>query len=177
MARRGTQHEVDVKFQVARITLRRNIGEPPLASGVIGGHPLDCKPIAGADGLDRLLDLRTLGKHRLPVDVANVVEIDIHRQAWHLIVKEVERGTALQGDPRFQERVAVQSIEKRHQAEDLFERFRAETGRGGFTGQRLRGQIHVTSAQVRLSTRSGTTRFHRVSSLPGSRLLRSRYIG
>src|SRR4030066_1533088 len=98
-------------------------------------------------------------------------------QAWHLIVKEVERGTALQGDPRFQKRVTVQSIEKRHQAEDLFERFRAETGRGGFTGQRLRGQIHVTSAQVRLSTRSGTTRFHRVSSLPGSRLPRSGYIG
>jgi hypothetical protein len=101
---------------------------------VIGGHPLDRKPLAGAHGLDRLLDLRPLGKHRLPVGGADVVEVDIHRQARHLKVKEVERRTALQGDPRFQEWMAVQGIEKRHQAEDFFERFHTETGSGGFTG-------------------------------------------
>lgn len=174
---RRAQHEVDVQLEVARGALRAEVSQPPLAAGVVGRDPLDGQPLARAHGLHRLIDLRLLGQHRLALDGSEVVQVDVHREAGHLEVKQVQRRAALERDPGLQERVAAERVEQRHQPEDLLQRLRAKARRRDLLRHRLRSQVHVTSAHLRLRTRSGTTRFQRERSLPDSRFPRSRYIG
>lgn len=96
------QHEVDVELEVPGATLGADVGEPPLAAGVIGRCAPDGQALARADGLHGLVHLGTLGEHRLAGGRAEVVEVDVHREARHIEVEQVERGAAFEGDAPLQ---------------------------------------------------------------------------
>ena len=129
LPQRHTQHEVDVELEVAGVPRRSGVGEPPLPARVLGRHPLDRQPIAGAHRAHGLLDLRAFVEHRFPGRRADVVEVDVDRQPRHVEDEEVERRAPLERDARLQERMRVQSVQQGHEAEDLFEGLGGEASR------------------------------------------------
>ncbi len=89
----------------------RRIGETPFAAGMLSGYSHDPEPFAAADRLHRLLDLGPFGHHDFALDGADVVEIDVDREARHVEDKEVERRPSFERDAGSEKRVAPQGIE------------------------------------------------------------------
>jgi len=116
-----------------------------------------------------LLDLRPLGDHRLAVDAAGVVEVDVDREARHVEDKQVERRPALEHHARLQERVAADSLQQIQDSKDLLQGLGAKSGRGRLAVEIRFAEHQRTSGQDRARMRSGTTRFQRVTSFPRSR--------
>lgn len=136
---------------------------------MLSGNAFHCEPVAAADCLHRLVDLGPLREHDLSVERADVVEVDVHREARHVEHEEVERRAAFQSDASAQERVAPQSVEQAEQAKGFLQRLGRKPGRSGLPLEVLEQELHDTSAQARDRTWSGTTRFQRETSFPGSR--------
>lgn len=148
---------------------RRAVSETPLTAGMLSRDTVHREPLALADGLKRLLDLRPLSEHDLPISPTDVVQVDVNRETWHLEHEQVERGASLQGKARFKEWMAPEGVEQAQQADGLLECLGLKAGGGGLTLQAFERELHVTSSHALDSTRSGTTRFHRGTSLPDSR--------
>ncbi len=166
---RHPEHEVDVHLQRAGPAEGRLVGEAPLPAGVIGGHPLHGEPGTAEHLLQGLLHPRPLLEHGLAVRRADVVEVDVDRQAGQVEDEEVDGRAALERQATTEERVGADAVEDPDEqggllvAVLLVPAVRREP-------LELRAREHQgTSAQERPRTRSGTTRFQPFTSLPGPR--------
>lgn len=112
------------------------------------------------------LDSRPLLQHRLAVGSANVVEVDVHGEAWQTEQEEVQGRSPLQGDSAFQEGVAAQRIQQVDEPEYLLEGVGLEPGLRREACELRRGELHAGSSHRRSSRDSGTTRFQRESRVP-----------
>ena len=74
-----------------------------------------------ADGLEGAFDLGAFCEHRFPVELADVVQIDVDRQARHVEDEQIERGATLQCEASFEIRMAIEAVEEIEELGDLFE--------------------------------------------------------
>ncbi len=72
--------------------------------------------------LNPILQARPIDIHLLPLDRADIVDVDINREAVQIGMEDVERRAALQGDPRPDQRVGAKSIENVDQPDHPLQR-------------------------------------------------------
>ena len=73
---------------------------------------VDCDAGTPADGTDGTLDLGAFCEHRVTGELADVVQIDVDRQARHVENEQIECGAALQGETPFEIRMALESVKE-----------------------------------------------------------------
>ena len=83
------------------------------------GGAVDCDAGTPANGTDGTLDLGAFCEHRFTVELADVVRIDVDRQARHVENEQIERGAALQGETPFEIRMAIEPVEEIEEQGDL----------------------------------------------------------
>jgi hypothetical protein len=116
------KHVVDVDLKDRRPPKRRHVGQAPLATCVLAGCALHSEPHPRGDLIERGVELRTVGGHRLPVRPADVVDVDVDRQPRNVEHDEVQRSAALQRHSRPNEGVRDHHVEQAHEHPDLLER-------------------------------------------------------
>jgi hypothetical protein len=160
------QHEVEINLEPFGYSLQIRVGEPPLPASVFTWNALDGETFAGANSLDRLLDLWLVFDHHVTFRRADVVEVDVRREPWDVKKEKVERGATLERDARAQESVRLECFEQAQKPKHLLQRAGSKPVLSRDLSHLFGIELHATSFQVRAKMRSGTIRFQRGSSLP-----------
>ena len=107
----------------------------------------------------------------LRVELADVVQIDVNRQARHIEDEQIERGATLQCEASLEIRMAIEPVEEIEELGDLFEDLDTEPRGRRLPLQPFAREPHDGSSHTWRMTESGTTRFHPATSrpLPASR--------
>ena len=168
---RRAQHVVDVELEARDLSLRRFVPKAPFAARVRTRGAFDRDAGTPTDGLEGALDFGAFCEHRFPVELADVVHIDVNRQARRVEDEQIERGATLQGEASFQIRMAIESVEELEEVGDLFEDLDTEAGGRRLPLQPFAREPHDGSSHIWPMTESGTIRFHPATSraLPASR--------
>ena len=105
------------------------------------------------------------------VELADVVQIDVDRQARRFENEQIERGAALQCETPLEIRMALEPVEEIEEQGDFFEDLGTEPRGRRLPIEPFAGEPHDGSSHAWAMTDSGTTRFHPATSraLPESR--------
>ena len=85
---------------------------------------VDCDAGTPADGTEGTLHFGAFREHRFTVELADVVQIDVDRQARSVENEQVERGAALQRKTPLEIRMAIEPVKEIEEQGDLFEDLR-----------------------------------------------------
>ncbi len=162
---RQPPQEVQVQLQRTRATDASGVAKMKLPAGVLRRPPPDRTSLALAARADGGLEPRPLGLHAGQVGLADVVDVDVHRQPWHVHPEQVERGPALERPLPLEVRVAAELVENGLEIEDLLDDLLPETrGRGDLADAGRADHPTVSHSPSRRA--GGTIRFHAVTSFP-----------
>ena len=128
-------------------------------------------PARPQDGTEGTLHLGAFREHRFAVELADVVQIDVDRQARSVENEQIERGPAFQCKTPLEIRMAIEPVKEIEELGDLFEDLDPEPRGRGLPTQPFAREPHDGSSHAWPMTDSGTTRFHPATSraLPVSR--------
>ena len=121
---RHTRHVADVHLEVLRAAKDARVPQPELAARVLGGCAADIASFPRAAGGERPLEIRAGAPHAVDVGLANVVDVDVDREARDIQVDQIQRRPTFQ-DPRAAgEFVLVQTAQDATEAQHLFDDLR-----------------------------------------------------
>lgn len=170
--------EVDVHAHGGVVAEGRPIPQKESPAAVLPRRPLHLISGAPRHLLDRRFDVRTLTLHRSTVNLADVVEIEVHRQAGRRSEAKVQRGAACEEEAVLELRVLSYCVEKVGQPQNCLELARSEAGITLKRQERLAARsYHCCPPPSPDDARcAGTSTFHRVTRR-APRVRRPRYSG
>ena len=107
---RQSEHEIQINFEVARLTGEASIAQPPFPAGVFVRRSFNNKSFSGKHRLGSLLDFGAIRQHFLTIERLHVIEIDIYRQPGHVQHEEVHGRAAFQCQFPLEIRMRTQSV-------------------------------------------------------------------
>lgn len=118
--------EVDVEFELGRTSTGVGVREAKVGHRVARTFWLDLVPSLLGQSLEFGEEFGSALLRLLGVGGAEVIQVDVDREAWHVQVEKVERGAAAQRDLVTES--PVDSPEELDEAEDGLERSSTEAG-------------------------------------------------
>src|ERR1700722_7011722 len=119
--RKGTHQKIDLHLKSVLRSGVVEVAEIPFAQGVIIDAVLKFVAEAGSDLFHGLDDVRAFGEHRLAINVADVVQIDVHRKPLQTQVEQVEGRAALESEFPTQEGMPLKLVQEFPKTKDLLE--------------------------------------------------------
>jgi hypothetical protein len=114
--------------------------------------------------LDPVLQSRSIRIHLLLFDRADIVDVDIDREAIQIGMEDVERRATLQGDPWPDQRVGAESIENVDQPDHALQRRRLKLPLGRNVLKRFSRSDHQTPSKSASTACAGRSARHGLTS-------------
>ena len=161
--KRAAEEVVDVNLDGASPAKRRSVAVDPFTSGMLGRPAPRGVAFRFHQPLDPILQSRPVDFHPLFLDRADVIDVDIDREAVEIGMENIERRTAFQRDARPDKRVGAEGVENVDEPDHTLQRRRLKLPLGCKVLKGFSRCDHQTPSKVAStacggrSTRHGST--------------------